>query len=88
MPSPLDMEIGYFHGSSKFWLNNPLDVNDAWKLVSEGEKVTFWCTGVDRSCARKHALNEKSQASQHSVSSKKLKMSKLEEPRPKNTSLN
>ena len=42
MSPPLDMEIGYFHSSNDFWINNQLDVNDAWKLVSEGEKVTFW----------------------------------------------
>ena len=41
MPLPADMVIGYFHGSNKFWINNQLDVNDVWKLVNEGEKVTF-----------------------------------------------
>ena len=64
--------------------NNRLDVNDVWKLVNEGEKVTFWCTGVDQSCAKpkKRALNEGSQASHISESAKKLKMSnkKNEEP--------
>ena len=77
VPLPADMVIGYFHGSNKFWINNRLDVNDVWKLVNEGEKVTFWCTGVDRSCAKpkKRTLNEESEASQ---STKKLK-GKLEE---------
>ena len=65
------------------WINNRLDVNDVWKLVNEGEKVTFWCTGVDQSCAKpkKRALNEGSQASHISESAKKLKMSKQEERR-------
>ena len=81
VPLPQDMEIGYFHGSSKFWINNRLDVSDAWKLVSEGEKVTLWCTGVDRSCSKKRALNEESQAGHSSESTKKQKMSKQEERR-------
>ena len=83
VPLPADMVIGYFHGSNKFWINNRLDVNDVWKLVNEGEKVTFWCTGVDQSCAKpkKRALNEGSQARHISESAKKLKMSKQEEQR-------
>ena len=81
MPPPLDMEIRYFHGSSKFWINNRLDVSDAWKLISEGEKVTFWCRGVDRACIKKRALNEESQASHLSEPTKKPKMTKQEERR-------
>ena len=79
-PSP-DMEIGYFHGSSKFWINNRLDVDDAWKLVDKSEKVTFWCTGIGRVRAKKHALDEESQESHISGSTKKPKMSKQEERR-------
>ena len=41
VPLPADMEIGYFRGSNKLWINNRLDVNDVWKLVNEGKKVTF-----------------------------------------------
>ena len=83
VPPPPDMEMGYFHGSSKFWINNRLDVNDLWKLVNEGEKVTFWCTGIERSCDRKRALNEESQASQPSENTKKAKNSKQDERRAK-----
>ena len=87
MPPPPDMEMGYFHGSSKFWINNRLDVNDLWKLVNDGEKVTFCSTGIERSCAMKRALNEESQASQPSENTKKPKTQNRtkEEPRLRNT---
>ena len=31
------MEIGYYSHSKKIWINNRLDLNDAWKI----ERVTF-----------------------------------------------
>lgn len=46
------MEIGYFHCSKKYWINNRLDVNDFWELVAKGkrEKVALWCVAIDDSC--------------------------------------
>ena len=82
MPPPLEyMEIGYFHGCNTFWNNNRLDVNVAWKLVSEGagKKVTFCCTGVDRSCVKKYVLNEESHVSE-STKKPKCQNQKKEEP--------
>ena len=44
---PIDkMEIGYFHQSKKMWIKNRLDLNDVWKLVQNGERVTLWCMGA------------------------------------------
>ena len=41
------MEIGYFNHTKKLWLiNNQLDMDDMWDIVSNGSKVTLWCVGT------------------------------------------
>ena len=42
-----DMKIGYFHYSWKIWITSKLDVVDMWGLISNGERVTFWCIGKE-----------------------------------------
>ena len=44
---PIDkMEVGYFHQAKKMWIKNRLDLNDVWKLVQKGERVTLWSMGA------------------------------------------
>ena len=31
------------------WINNRLDVNDMWKVVTNGGKVMLWCVGIGES---------------------------------------
>ena len=38
-----DLELGYFYRTKKVWLNNRLDLNDMWQLLTKGNKVTLWC---------------------------------------------
>lgn len=38
-----NMEVGYFIGSKKLWINSRLDINDVWDTVEKGEKLTLWC---------------------------------------------
>lgn len=37
-----NVEIGFFHHSKKVWINNRLDLNDMWQLLTKGDKVTLW----------------------------------------------
>lgn len=47
VPLPRDMELGFYNQSGrKLWINNRLDMNDMWELVSKGEKLTLWCVGL------------------------------------------
>ena len=43
------MEIGFFQHSKKMWINNRLDVNGMWKVVTNGGKVMLWCVGIGES---------------------------------------
>jgi hypothetical protein len=47
IPLPQNMEIGFYNQSGrKLWINNRLDMNDMWELVSKGGKLTLWCVGI------------------------------------------
>lgn len=46
VPSGLDFEVGYFHGTSKQWLCNGKDVELMYKNFSTASKITLWCDGV------------------------------------------
>ena len=73
------MEIGYYYQCKKMWINNRLDLNDAWTLISKGEKITLWCVGI---CAqsRKRETTDTSDE-EHETQRKKSKVSKAEEKR-------
>ncbi len=47
VPKPAEMELGYFVHSKKLWINNRLDLNDAWEILGRGGSLTFWCVGSD-----------------------------------------
>ena len=54
VPSPQTMEIGFYLQSKKKWINNRLDMNDMWKMISNGGKVTLWCVGIGEKQKRAH----------------------------------
>ena len=41
----LDFAVGYYKKSTKLWLNNEEDVHDAYDVLQQHGKLTFWCTG-------------------------------------------
>ena len=41
VPPVEKMEIGYYSHSKKIWINNRLDLNDAWKI--ESNILVSWC---------------------------------------------
>ena len=93
VPKPPKMELGYFHKSKKVWLNNRLDLSDAWELVSRGENIVFWCVGVNASRCVDSESRKRTQDKQDSVSDeecepqkkakKTVKLSKQEERKAK-----
>ena len=54
VPSPQTMEIGFYLHSKKKWINNRLDMNDMWKMASNGGKVMLWCIGIGEKQKRSH----------------------------------
>ena len=42
----LQFDFGYYKQGKKLWLNSAQDVRDAWSLLSDGGRLTFWCNGV------------------------------------------
>ena len=53
--NPKLMEVGYFKQSKKLWLNNRLDMNDMWDLISKNENITLWCIEVPMPVTRKRS---------------------------------
>ena len=53
--NPEKMDIGYFLGTKKLWINNRLDISDVWNMIDKREKVTLWCldTSTRESLKRK-----------------------------------
>ena len=49
------MDISYFLSTKEFWINNRLDISDAWNMIDKREKVTLWCldTSTRESLKRK-----------------------------------
>ena len=70
------MEIGYYSHSKKIWINNRLDLNDAWKI----ERVTFWCHGASEA-SRKRDSKSGSEDEQDVPGKSSRKMSRMEEKR-------
>ena len=57
VPSVEKMEIGYYSQSKKIWINNRLDLNDAWTILSRGEKLTLWCLGIGEVSRKRDSMN-------------------------------
>lgn len=79
VPSVDKMEIGYYSQSKKIWINNRLDLSDAWSIVAKGERLTLWCVGVgeiSRKCDNRATSDD-----ENDTFVKKQKMSKVEEKR-------
>ena len=62
VPSPKTMEMGLYLYSKKKWINNRLDMNDMWKMASNGGKVMLWCIRIGEKQKRSHedALKQES----------------------------
>ena len=58
------MEVGYFSQSRKMWINNRLDLQDAWTLISRGERITLWCVGVNESSRKRDSSNNSDEENQ------------------------
>ena len=85
VPLPRNMEFGFYNQSGKkLWINNRLDVNDMWELVSKGDKLTLWCVGIGQnpqsSRNTKRSSNERDKEGA-SGSEPPKKMSRVEEKR-------
>ena len=76
VPPVEKMEIGYYSHSKKIWINNRLDLNDAWKI----ERVTFWCHGASEA-SRKRDSKSGSEDEQDAPGKSSRKMSRMEEKR-------
>ena len=44
----LDFAVGYYKKSTQLWLNNEEDVHDAYDVLLQNGKLTFWCMGKKR----------------------------------------
>ena len=42
----LNCDIGYLVRNEKKWIHNAEDARDALALVTNGGKLTLWCTGI------------------------------------------
>ena len=85
VPLRRNMEFGFYNQSGKkLWINNRLDVNDMWELVSKGDKLTLWCVGIGKnpqsSRNTKRSSNERDKEGA-SGSEPPKKMSRVEEKR-------
>ena len=60
LPPTEKMDVGYFSQGKKLWIKNRLDVNDVWKSVERGERVTLWTMGlVDAPVEEHHGAKRK-----------------------------
>ena len=69
----LNFDIGYFTMSNKYWVNSEKDLADAWSLLQEGGRLTFWCTGVDK---EEHGQTRKGKRSKGGEGSEEVAVSK------------
>jgi len=81
VPKPSEMEVGYFHQSKKFWLNNRLDMNDAREILNRGDNLIFWCVGINTpqtvaSESRKRAPDQQDSGSDEECEPRKHKKAK------------
>jgi hypothetical protein len=74
------MEVGYYNQSKKLWINNRLDLQDAWALISRGDRITLWCVGIAQP-SRKRDNSHESDEEQELEVKKTKKVSKAEEQR-------
>ena len=45
LPRTLEFKIGYFYHSQKLWINSQKDIQDAWNVFRNNDRLTFWCIG-------------------------------------------
>ena len=85
VPPPRNMELGFYnHSGKKLWINNRLDLNDMWELVSKGEKLTLWCVGLGPSPQSTRNTKRSSDERDKEITGESeppKKMSKMEEKR-------
>ena len=77
VPKPATMELGYFHQAKKFWLNNRLDMTDAWEIHSKGGNLVFWCVGADSSQPSKSVPRKRTQQQQENGSDDECELQQL-----------
>ena len=84
VPPPTNMELGFYNQTKKLWINNRLDVNDLWELVSKSDKLTLWCVGVgsnSKSSRNTKRSNDERDKDETAESEPPKKMTKMEEKR-------
>ena len=67
LPEVDRIELGYLIQSKKMWINNRLDLIDAWDLVRKGERITFWSVGVTE--LDKSGVNQRKRSNDHAEES-------------------
>ena len=45
VPRFQEFPIGFYHESRKMWIQNKVDLDDAWQLLEKNKSLTLWCHG-------------------------------------------
>lgn len=83
--SKLNFPVGYYQKSSKLWINNDQDVQDALALLKRSGRLTFWCVGLGKSDRSRHGSDCDSDVEDRNenvqIPTKKRKLSSMSEER-------
>lgn len=59
LPRTLEFKMGYFQRSQKLWINNKYDLQDAWNIIRNGERLTLWALGTaEKRCKKRTRISD------------------------------